>query len=77
LSALAFASQSPYPGRQTVAYSRNDVSQKIYIHKRAFGHTADFKVDMGLGRFEKIYFKSVNVYSKAEFETHFVSHYIL
>jgi hypothetical protein len=45
--------------------------------KNDFDHTTDFKVDMGLGRFEKIYFKSVNVYSKTEFETHFVSHYCL
>jgi hypothetical protein len=72
---------------KTIQFTRNhvtfilvyneDVSQKFYIHKRTFDHTTDFKVEMGLGRFEKIYFKSVNVYSKAEFETHFVSHYCL
>jgi hypothetical protein len=28
LSALVFASQSPYPGRQTVAYSRNVMCNK-------------------------------------------------
>jgi hypothetical protein len=53
------------------------VLQKFYIHKKVFSRTSDFKVDMGLGRLEKIYFKSVNVYSKAEFETHFVSRYCL
>jgi hypothetical protein len=70
---------------KTIQFTRNritfilvyneEVSQKFYIHKKIFSHTTDFKVDMGLGRFEKIYFKSVNVYSKTEFETHFVSHY--
>jgi hypothetical protein len=54
-----------------------EAAQKFYIHKEVFSHTTDFKIDMGLGRFEKIYFKSVNVYSKAEFETHFVSQYCL
>jgi hypothetical protein len=54
-----------------------DVAHKFYIHGKVFSHTSNFKVDMGLGRFEKIYFKAVNVYSKAEFETYFVSRYCL
>jgi hypothetical protein len=52
-----------------------DEAHKFYIHKKVFSRTTDFKVDMGLGRFERIYFKSVNVYSKAEFEIRFVSRY--
>jgi hypothetical protein len=54
-----------------------DVAHKIFIHRNVFSHTSNFKVDMGLGRFEKIYFKAVNVYSKAKFETYFVSRYCL
>jgi hypothetical protein len=54
-----------------------DAAPKFYIHRNVFSHTNNFKVDMGLGRFEKIYFKAVNVYSKAEFESHFVSRYCL
>jgi hypothetical protein len=54
-----------------------DVSHKFYIHGRVFSRTADFKLDMGLARFEKIYFKSVNIYSKAEFESNFVSRHCL
>jgi hypothetical protein len=52
-----------------------DVAHKFYIHRKVFSRTSDFKVDMGLGRFEKIYFKSVNVYSRSEFETRFISRY--
>jgi hypothetical protein len=54
-----------------------DVAHKFYIHGKVFSRTSDFKVDMGLSRFEKIYFKAVNVYSKAEFETRFVLRYCL
>jgi hypothetical protein len=50
-----------------------DVSHKCYIHDQVSRKTTDFKFDLGLARFEKIYFKSVNVYSKAEFERNFVS----
>jgi hypothetical protein len=54
-----------------------DMAHKFYIHREVFSRTRDFKVDMGLSRFEKIYFKAVNVYSKTEFETRSVSQYCL
>jgi hypothetical protein len=54
-----------------------DVVHKYYIHGKIFSRTNNFKVDLGLGRFEKVYFKSVNVYSKAEFKTRFVEQYCI
>jgi hypothetical protein len=52
-----------------------EAMHKFYIHRKVFSHTSNFKVAMGLARFEKIYFKTVNVYSKTEFEANFVSRY--
>jgi hypothetical protein len=59
-----------------LVYNEN-MAHKFYIHRKLFSHTSDYKVDMGLGRFEKIYFKSVNVYSKSEFEAFFSSRYFI
>jgi predicted ATPase len=42
--------------------SFEEMMHKFYIHRNVFSRTSDFKVDMGLGWFEKIYFKAANVY---------------
>jgi len=58
-----------------LVYNEDIISSIEKIHKKLFGLADVSKRKFGLHRFEKIYFRSVRIYSKAEFELEFVNKY--